>query len=588
MTLNKANIAIAIILAWVTLQGCGTTLESDMSADWESSVSMDYLSTAYVMNDGSRIVIGNDNNIYILDGETGEIVERMEESFWEGVARRMQIEVAGMRVDGAIAEAYTLVPLEEMGTMLLFDYRFEEETMLALDSETGENLWQNDELAYSIFKYSDLIDAAVDQAASAMAGALGGTAQTESTYEQRQRENAFMNSIVHEVPESDHFLLKSFEGLHLMDGRDGTELWNVPEFEGPGIADMAQLPDGDFLVLSRGEDLLNLEMASSYHVARISQEEELRWLSEHSATRISAVHATENHVVVDGAPTEVFDISTGEKLWENEVIKGSRAHAMLVTDNNLYMAGDLEASTVQVGVAGWVWEHDLDTGDVIWKTEETSTEFMSLTLVDDILLARGDGDKFGGNGGVLALDSQTGDELWITPEMEPFGWRGVVQQGVYYGTKVTEPFIYEDDLFVAGPDNFYAIDLHSGDLLFDDVHDEHDTGGVNGLVMHQDRIILVGRDAVVGYNRDDGSVDFVTETETTSSFSVHENHLVLWDGRERAGALDLVSGELGPMMRTESSGGTFGVFSGSVFVSEDGTHVYSIDEDRVIRRHQLH
>lgn len=65
MKLNKANITIAIILAWVTLQGCGTTLESDMSADWESSVSMDYLSTAYVMNDGSRIVIGNDNNIYI-------------------------------------------------------------------------------------------------------------------------------------------------------------------------------------------------------------------------------------------------------------------------------------------------------------------------------------------------------------------------------------------------------------------------------------------------------------------------------------------------------------------------------------------
>lgn len=580
----------AMLLLWVIIQGCGTTepLEPDMQPNWLAEVPIDYLGTGYVTQDEERIVIGNDNDIYVLDAETGSVIQSYEEDFFERI--RPDLEVSGISFEGAIADAYNLVPLDNTGTMLLFDYRFDEETVTALDTESGEIIWQNSDYEYSLGKYSDIIQAVAEGAARALAGTFGGQAQSESTYEQRERENNFIQNIIYEVPESSNFLFKTFDGIALMDGTDGSEIWKVPEFTGSGIADAKVLPDGDFLVLSGGQNLLDFEMAEAYHLARISPDGEARWISEHSGSHIVQLFASADQAIVDGAPTEAFDLETGEKLWENEAIyRDYRHHHMVVTDENLYVAGDLEARTVTMGQPGWVWEHDLETGEVLWHTEETRTEFSELILVDDVLLVRGDGELFEGNGGIAAIDANEGEQLWVTPEMEPFGWRGFVQEGRYYGKKVTQPFVYENTVYAAGPDRLYAIDLNSGDVLFESDHnEEHETGGTNGLAMYEDNIVLVGLDAVVAYNKDDGSVQYATEVESTSSFSVYDHHLVLRDGRERIGAFNLETGSLGPMMRSESpSGGRFGHFSNSIYTANDGSYVMVIQDNGSLLKFEL-
>lgn len=571
------------------MQGCATTsLQSDMSPTWQSEVPIDYMGTGYLTEDEDRIIIGNDKDIYILDNETGAVIESMEEGFWESISP--EVRVGGVTFDDLTSENYNLMPLGNTDIMLLFDYRYEEETITALDIGTGETIWQNSSYEYSLAKYSDVIEEVAERTASAVANALGGQAQTQSEYEKREQTHDFIQSIVYQVPESSDFLLKTFDGLVMMDGTDGSEKWQVSGFKGSGIADVDILDNGDFVVLGGGKDLLNLEMASAYHLARISPDGELQWMSEHSGTRISELHTTEDHIVVDGAPTEVFSLADGEKLWENNIIKGDRHHTMLVTDSNLYMAGDLESQSVQVGISGWVWEHDLDTGEIVWQTDETATSFSDLFLTDNILLAKGNGKLFGGNGGIVAIDANTGEELWTTPELNRIGgWMGMRQEGVYYGVEVTNPYIDEDRVYVAGPQFIYGIDLHSGDVIFEDNHSERGTGGTNGsLAMYDNQIIVVGVEAIVSYNKDEGAVEYAAEVESTSSFTAHDNRLVLSDGSERIGTFNLETGQLGPMMRSESIGsGRFGDFRNPFYIPNDASYIIALSNSGFLMQFPL-
>ena len=632
--------AFTIVLIWIVVQACSTTepLVPDMEADWQSEIPVESLGTAFFMEDSERIVVGNDNDIYILDKNTGQVVNEFDQQFWQRILPDTSVTVMGedeelyqynpndgtvsqketgeevsdlsenfgdefaesiqdgvLPFQGIIADAYTLIPHFGSNNMMLFDYRFFNESITALDIETGDQAWQTWAHEFSMGKYSDLMALAHNTLAHAGARAFGGQAQTLSARDMRQNQISFMNTIFYEVPDSDYFVFKTFDGLVLYDAAAGEQLWKIEEFDGGGLAGVEMLPDGDFVVLSSDSDVLegsiiDVSIADAYHVARISAEGEVRWITEHKGSHTKDLFVSDGHVIVDAAPTEVFDIDTGEKLWESDAeYRMHRPYEILVTDNRMFVAGDLEHRYVTAGFRGWIWEFDLDTGEVLWKTEETRTVFDQPILVDDILLVSGDGTYFGGNGGVAAIDINTGEELWKTPEMSAFGWHGFVQEGKYYGHKVTQPFIYEDIVYAAGPDHIYAMDLNTGEIIFEDEHDARGTGGNNGeLVMYGDKIILVGLEAIVAYDKYDGSVVYATETESTSSFTAHENHIVIREGNQRAGAFNPTTGELGPMMRTENATrGRFGDLSNSIYVPQSGDYVYVL-EGGYINRYSLY
>lgn len=563
-------------LIWLIIQGCGApSLVSDIEEDWRTQVQSDRLGTIQFMEESNRIIIGNDNDIYILNKEDGSVIHSMEESFWERI--RPDIEVGGITFDGAISDAYTLIPHHDTNSMLLFDYRFDEETVTALDITTGEEKWQNSQHNYSLAQYSDFLDIAEEAAGRALASAFGGQATGgRTTAEQRRSQVEFMNSIYFEIPGSDNFVIKTLDGIALFDGNDGTLQWEIDDFQGPGMTGLEVLPDGDLIVLSSGRNLRDFEIASEYHLARISQDGEVRWISEHNGSHTQELFVGDNHVVVDAAPTEIFDLETGEKLWESDAVyRQHRFYNILITGDRMFVAGDLENQTVTLGHRGWVWEYDLDTGEVLWKTEETRTEFTYITRYDDIVMAKGDGSLFGGNGGVIAIDINTGEELWKTPEMSSFGM--TFREWANRGHKVTDPLIYDEIVYVAGPDNIYAIDLYSGELIFEDEHDERGTDGTTrNLLMHDDNVYLVGVNAIIAYDRHDGSVVHEIKTEeNASAYAAFDNHIIITDTNKRAGAFDLESTELGPMFRAENThGGRFGNMSNGFYLSENGEHLF--------------
>ncbi len=576
---------LLIGIAWLFFVGCGTTLVSEVEEDWQAQVQSDGFGTVQFMDESNHIVIGNDNDIYILDKEDGSIIHSKEESFWERI--RPQIAVEGVTFDGMRSDAYTLLPHYSTNTMLLFDYRFDEEAVTALDIETGDEKWQNSDHEYSLAKYTDFLDIAEQAAGEALASAFGGRATGgRTTAEHRRSQVEYMSSIYFEIPDSDNFVIKTLDGIALFDGNDGSLQWEIEDFSGPGMTGMEILPDGDLVVLSSGRNLRDFEIASEYNLARISQDGEVRWISEHNGSHTKELLVGENHVVVDAAPTEIFDIETGEKLWESDArYRQHRFYNILLADDRMFLAGDLEHRSVTVDHRGWVWEYDLDNGEVLWKTEETRTELTYIDYLDGIVLAAGDGRLFGRNGGVIAVDADAGEVLWKTPEMSSFGF-GLRTEDTNLGSKVTDPLVIDDRVYVAGPEKIYALDLYTGDIIFEDEHDERGTDGTTqNLLLHDDNIILVGVNAIVAYDRHDGSVVFETITdENVSHYTAFDDHIVLFDRNVRAGAFNLETNELGPMFRTEQSPRSrFGNMTNGMYLSESGEYLYVLQGAYIYR-----
>lgn len=592
MTTKRLIHACAAAAAALLLAGCATFMspEPDMEADWVSEVPVDFMATAYAVEDGERIVLGNRNDIYILDGETGAVVDRMEEDFWE--RHRPDAEIAGVSVEGAISDAYTLVPLEDPARMLLFEYQFEDETMMGIGTDSVEPLWIRGQHEYSLAKYSEFLDAATEAAAGAVAAMLGGSSQTRSDYEQRADEISFIENIVHDVPGESTFLIKTFDGLMSLESEDGTQNWKVPGFDGPGIADAVKLPGGDHVVLSTGRNIGNFEVSTDYSIARITESGDVVWMESHSGIGIEGLHVADGQsggqVVVDGSPTEVFDLADGTKLWENEIDKRGRHHNLAVADGAVYIAGDLEPQAVRAGIGGWVWKHDAETGEILWQSEQTNTELTGLTRAGDLVLVRGEGDWFEGTGGgVAAFDAESGERLWETPQQVALGgFLGMQETSTYYGELTAKPVLHEGTVYVAGTEQLFAIDAESGNIEFQENHDElRGSGGVNGIFLHDDRLVLVGLEAVAAYDLESHELLYATEIEGATDYGVHGQRLIVRDD-QRIGALNLETGSLGPMMRAENLVTTFGDFDDRFVLTNGGRHVLSIDNDsrRIERR----
>ena len=574
------NIKLLLSLAAIYLltTACGTTLVADMEPDWQSDITLDNLGSVYIMNDGERIFVENNREAYVLDGNTGKTLTAMSDSFWESVVGNISFRttmfggLSGSTSD-MIANAYSLIPLHHSGVVLLFDYRFDNEIIAALDMYTGEEKWKISDLNYSLGNYGTAVEKAATEVGKRLAGMIGGEHEEESDEERRDRQIAFMNKVIYPLQGEDAFFLKSFNGLLLIDAKTGDIKFSVDEFSGAGISDVNILENGDYLVVSGGIDLANLAVANGYHIARISPDGGLGWIAEHKGSKTGELLVSDNTVLVDGSPTEAFNLSDGKKLWDNDVRKGSEFHHILTSGNHAYFASDLEGRIGRVPESK-VWKQDLRTGDIQWETDKTRNSlFHGMVLKDDVLLAYGNGRLFDGNrDGIIAYDANSGRQLWKTPEMRDTAGPVIDGMQVYY----------------ADSNRLYMVNLHTGDVEKEAVYPEEGIGRAIGIFHSDDQITVTGTEAVIAFDKTDGTELFHAGTEKSSDYSVQGQKLVLKREGEAAQVVNLSSGNTSPVMRHNTSRSRYyGDLDNAVFVNEDATYTISINREGRILRHSF-
>ena len=528
-------LSIGLTAGIIGLHGCAS-LESEVEPDWESEAWAGAETAA--TEDGSRLVLGGSRHVFVLDGDDGRLlggIGELDESLSDQLKRAFN-PVAGNPNYPLEPRNSNIVLLPESDRLLIFNYQRHTEQITAVDLSSGDTAWHTDRYSYSVQQYEQHIRRATEAAGHALSAVLGGEGSGESIENRRARQYLFAQSLVKSVDGGDAILFKTFRGLVKLDAESGDEYWQVANFNGPGILDVKNLPNGDYLVLSTGQDLSQLQVANAYNLARISPEGNVRWVGEHNGDNTTGLHVAENRAVVDGDTIEVFDLERGDKLWqgperwrtEGEVDPRHIAQpAPLIHDGILYQAATAhgeDGGFVSVGFPHRVRSYDLDTGETRWETAEVDTFFGELAIVDDQLIVWGAGEFFGDHdgGGIAALDPDSGEVNWSSPGMET---PGLTSQSSWVVAPVYDR--NREHVFIAGPEDLYGFRIADGEQVMAlDLADEN-LGDTVGLSRHNNEVVVVGQNGVAAYDMATGSQRFAVETENVTDFFERGDRLVL-------------------------------------------------------------
>lgn len=577
--MNIKNI-ITLTSVGLLVMGCMSTPKSDIQPDWRSSEVAKPLSAAHVLHDGERIAFSTDRNVYLLNGSDGRVVSSLAESWLENATRNMQVGARGISASMGqfMASSYDIVPISEHNLILLFDYQFGREIVVAMDSENGELLWSANNYEFSLNKYENLIATGADMIGQQLGRLLGAQHQGEDEQTRRQRQVNFLDTVVHPIPGTTNIAFKTFNGVYILNSRTGEEVGRVADFRGAGLA--AVLAVGDDLIIVGGARnvSLTLGVATGYDIARVSMNGQVRWKAEHSGTRTMGLIRAGNTVLINGGPTEAFDINTGQKLWQNDVtLHWPQYHQFLVDGEYIYFASDLNGQIGRVEESK-VWKQHARTGQVVWETNQQRGYYHGLEKHGNKLLATGRGQMFTDQGdGLLVLNADTGQVEWSTPAFE--------KASMFSSLNSFSAAVVKDDLvYITDLSHLYGFQLASGEPVFRHKHASRGTNGVIDLVSFEDKIFMVGRDAVVAYQIGTGDMIKAMDTERTASMKVKGERIVLSNGRGITQTVHMRTVEPSPVVRHSIRNHYFGTFDEEAYVTQNGRYKYTVsDKGQVMR-----
>jgi len=285
--------------------------------------------------------------------------------------------------------------------------------------------------------------------------------------------------------------------------------------------------------------------------------------------------------IVNGGPTEAFDLQTGEKLWENEVtLNNQHFHHVLVDGNYIFMASDLKGFIGRVEESR-VWKFHARSGETMWLNRIERGGYTALSKVDNRIVLTGSGRMFAGDGnGVKVLDADSGRELWSTPELNSSGLLG--------GGYDVPPAMHSNGvLYFGDTENIYAHRLDDGELIFQQSHSEHGLGSLYGIEMRGNKLYAVGERAVLTLNRANGAVMTVDSTARIDRYERQGDMLVLSRGRGVTQLYHLESETPSPVVRHGDDRTFFGTFEHAAYVTEEGNAKLSINSNGQLVRYSF-
>jgi len=188
------------------------------------------------------------------------------------------------------------------------------------------------------------------------------------------------------------------------------------------------------------------ELNAAMHRADAAEAELARvraTLADERAARTVARVQTEGDRIFLGAKGHLIAIARegGDELWRTRL---GDAWTVLVA---------AEWPDLYVGLRGEVFRIDPASGDVLWKNRMKGLGYSALTLAP-VPRALGPGNRvFAGlSGVVVALERETGDEVWRAP----------LSKGAYF----THVVLLGSELFVGMPDQVVCLDAETGRVVW--------------------------------------------------------------------------------------------------------------------------
>lgn len=348
-------------------------------------------------------------------------------------------------------------------------------------------------------------------------------------------------------------------------------------------------------------------MGRTLNIARIDFETgDVAWMSTNDpGTDLPIANPTEAFIeddvlMVSSHNLQAFDLETGDRRanvlsqWDVEDGMGGGMPPLATDAEAFYTtASEMREEGDNVAVGGddaRILRINKATGEEVWSTEHTNSEVYDLQRTQDLLLVSAAGDVMDDEGGVIAYDAETGDERWRSTAFEDAGFfEDIRQTSERIPPVATSEIVLGDGVaFAAGQTSVYALDLETGEVVYEIAHNEEtDLGLIHRLVDRGDKIGVISVSGMALYDKADGTQTYASESADVTSYQIFEDRIFLQNRSDVSVVKASEGRELGQFSVSVPSQPVFGNLGQGFWATNEGRTIYMLGSNDVLARFQL-
>ncbi len=525
---------IIIIAAGFLAASCGSSLpavETTAKMEWEYELryyqqsEFPFANQAFMSDDGSAIAVISPRGFESIDAQGGTARISGDRS------RIFQVFVETTRGEEAInMDKVNFVYVPHLNAVLEFNYGRRDESVSLISLETGEALWVNEDIRWSLERYQTATRA-IGRGLGTLSGAVAGEAASELLFAE-----VFVQDITYLIPEDNALLIKTLDGMAKVNLETGETEWTTTGLRG-GVAAMMYHEDTNSIVFVNSDGNFRVEgLQFTKQLARIDLETgELLWTSNYNGDlrhkvngigdwddRELDIRLMGDYVILNFLNLEVYSIETGEEVWRTTT-SGDRMLDLFAPEGQVmnFFAFPISDGEVvyrvkhgNVGLSGIDVEMEafvLATGERLWETGRLSRNdnVVTMELVDDLIVLGFQGD--GSREGMMALNRETGDKVW----QYETGRTGITRHFMMNG----------DDLWAVRGDRIYIMNPFDGTVKRHfDMPEE--LGRIQDVARMNNNLVLLGRAGIAMVDMNSGEVVNKSVAPRTSRIHLSGDRLV--------------------------------------------------------------
>ncbi|MEN9336186.1 MAG: hypothetical protein RLZZ500_1173 [Bacteroidota bacterium] len=551
---------------------------------WESEFENRATRLAVNNGDGSYILGTDDNSATVLDA-SGKVI-------WSGDYKKITTNKTNN------SEYQYVIWKEKGGYLFLFDERkLGTDRVAVIDVATGKELWNSEE-------YQNLMPK--------------GT-KSEDGADQGELET------VKYITELDAFLISQRNSVILVKAKTGEKIWETNRYKG-GVGKYIYDPKRNEIIMVNFKPTALGALFAGFknQMVKINAANgEILWdatffgtVEKELVTRRAIldlwIKGDKVYMYLNGL--QVYDINTGQKLWEavyeNDMDGGKGLFSNsankkyyrtiadpVFTDDAVYL--------VMLGTRDrtkYVEKHDLNSGKLLWASEKITGAFSMPNLYKSgnrILLQIGgkvqvqelrwetQSSAMGGSykqlvpyiywdykaqkNGVLAIDDTNGQTAWRSERFDK---------------RITDIIVDQDGktAFVGDGDEFYGYDIVSGSQLFDVKHNDAKVGRASDVIDFGENVVVLSEKGLASYRKKDGSRVYATEKIRGVDFFYDiSGNYYLRDQRNSKNiiyGINMENGDTKGSVQSKGKGGSPQYGSG-IDITEDGEFIFAFKGRKV-------
>ncbi|MEM9986081.1 MAG: PQQ-binding-like beta-propeller repeat protein [Bacteroidota bacterium] len=520
----------------------------------------------YLSPDASQIMVNSDLGYTLLSGSDGQVIAQGEHvekvnalsASMLGILRNRSLNRSDAIENVRFDEGTEYLIFEEEGVVVFLDWNVSQNIVKAVSLKDGQELWRTEKYRFSSSSKEQYVDLALSMAFNMR---LNRTQPRDIAaknvrlqgYGEGVQTSNYASDIalgfLTPLPGFQSFMLLLTDGTYVtLDLLTGAEKWTYQDPLNIGFSEISEA--GDLIIVNFNSSYLQ---KNERLILKLNPEtgEEI-WRTSHLANfRQGRTHLSGNRLICDYYGAEVFDLTTGERVFltvDEKVIKTQNRMTVVfnsggeggrgteaIASPSVILGDRLYGSVFKQGKRAFandgsgkaiVQAFDLASGRLLWESDKLKAGTdLSFASEDQVFVRQG---KAFGKSALMVLEAKSGRLLGETETIDGFIYR----EGA--GDILTDDYLYR-----GGKKSVYAFDQDNLKLEHEFDTRKLSVGKLDVMLPAGEQLMTIGTKGMAFFSGESGQKNAVETSRVYGSYW-NDRHAFLFLQKKTL-AIDLAS-----------------------------------------------